>query len=52
MGWEHYVGLQGRIIGLSHFGASASGATLYEEFGLTAQRVIEEATATLQQVKA
>ncbi len=51
LGWERYVGLQGRIIGLSHFGASAPIATLYEKFGLTAERVIEEAKAALQQVK-
>ena len=51
MGWERYVGLQGRIIGLDHFGASASGPTLYEKFGLTAEHVIEEAKATLTQVK-
>lgn len=51
MGWERYVGLNGRIIGLPHFGASAPAATLYEKFGLTAQRVIEEAKSTLQQVK-
>jgi transketolase len=52
MGWERYVGLQGRIIGLSHFGASAPIATLYEKFGLTAERVVEETNACLQQVKA
>jgi transketolase len=52
MGWERYVGLQGRIIGLSHFGASAPIATLYEKFGLTAERVVEEANACLRQVKA
>ncbi|MQG77076.1 MAG: transketolase [SAR202 cluster bacterium] len=51
MGWERYVGLKGRIIGLSHFGASAPIATLYEKFGLTAERVVEEAKAALQQVK-
>ena len=51
MGWERYVGLQGRIIGLAHFGASAPIATIYEKFGLTAERVVEEAKAALQQVK-
>ena len=52
MGWERYVGLQGRIIGLAHFGASAPIATIYEKFGLTAERVVEETKAALQQVKA
>ena len=48
LGWERYVGLDGIAIGLSHFGASAPGGVLYEKFGLTAQRVVEEAERLLQ----
>ena len=44
MGWERYVGLEGVAIGIPHFGASAPAGVLYEKFGLTAERVIEEAT--------
>lgn len=40
LGWYKYVGQQGAIIGLDHFGASASYQTLYEKFGLTAQTVV------------
>lgn len=47
MGWERYVGLQGRIIGLDRFGASAPGEVLFEQFGFTAERVVEEARAVL-----
>ena len=43
VGWERYVGLDGVAIGLSHFGASAPAAVLYEKFGLTAQHMAEEA---------
>ena len=43
MGWAKYVGLDGSIIGLSDFGASAPAGVLYEKFGLTADRVVEEA---------
>ena len=43
LGWERYVGREGGAIGISHFGASAPAGVLYEKFGLTAQRVIEEA---------
>ena len=42
-GWHRYVGEFGRIIALDHFGASAPYKTLYEKFGLTAERVVEKA---------
>lgn len=42
-GWHRYVGEFGRIIALDHFGASAPYQTLYEKFGLTANRVVENA---------
>ena len=44
IGWERYVGLDGVAIGLDHFGASAPYEILYEKFGLTPQRVVDEAT--------
>ena len=44
LGWERYVGLDGAAIGLSHFGASAPAEVLYQKFGLTVQRVVDEAT--------
>ena len=42
-GWHRYVGESGRIIALDHFGASAPYKTLYEQFGLTAERVVANA---------
>ena len=39
LGWEHYVGLDGLIIGLDHFGASAPAPVLYEQFGLTGEHI-------------
>ncbi len=41
MGWHKYVGRNGRVIGLDHFGASAPAPELYSRFGLTAERVVE-----------
>lgn len=41
LSWYKYVGLNGKIIGLDHFGASAPYQTLYEKFGLTAEAVID-----------
>ena len=43
MGWERYVGIEGVALGISHFGASAPAGVLYEKFGLTAQRMAEQA---------
>ena len=43
LGWEHYVGLAGMIIGMDTFGASAPGPVLYEKFGLTAAHIVEAA---------
>ena len=47
LGWERYVGLDGVTIGLPHFGASASAGVLYEQFGLTAERVADDAAHLL-----
>lgn len=47
LGWERYVGLDGVAVGLSHFGASAPAEILYQQFGLTAQRVAEDAASLL-----
>ena len=43
IGWERYVGLDGVAIGIPHFGASAPASVLYEKFGLTSQRMVDEA---------
>jgi transketolase len=47
LGWEHYVGLEGRIIGMTGFGASAPGPVLYEKFGFTADNIITTAKKLL-----
>ena len=39
--WYKYVGLEGKIIGLDHFGASAPFETLYDKFGITAEKVVD-----------
>jgi transketolase len=42
-GWEKYVGCDGEVIGLSHFGASAPGEVLLDKFGFTAENVVTNA---------
>ena len=41
VGWYKYVGLEGRVIGLDRFGASAPYKTLYKEFGITTDAIVE-----------
>ena len=48
MGWHRYVGDQGAVIGLDHFGASAPYQTLYEKFGLTVDHMVEKALELLR----
>ena len=38
--WYKYVGLDGRIVGMSSFGESAPAAALFQHFGLTADSVV------------
>lgn len=40
LGWEHYVGLEGVVVGMERFGASAPSKVLYEKFGITAEHII------------
>ncbi len=39
--WWHYVGLQGQIVGIDHFGASAPAKDLFAHFGFTPQHVMQ-----------
>ncbi len=47
LGWHEFVGECGEVVSLEHFGASAPYRTLYEQFGLTAERVAAAARASL-----
>ena len=47
LGWEHYVGLEGAVVGIDRFGASAPYKTIYEKFGITAEAVAAEARRLL-----
>lgn len=46
-GWERYVGLQGRIVGIDRFGASAPAELLFERFGFSAENVAKVARKLL-----
>ena len=51
-GWREVVGDDGESLGLDHFGASAPYQILYEQFGLTAERVVAAAHSSLSKVGA
>lgn len=39
-GWERYIGTEGKMIGIDHFGASAPGDFVLEQFGFTVDNVV------------
>ncbi len=43
MGWEKYVGQEGKIIGINKFGASAPGGTVLKEYGFSAENIVKNA---------
>jgi transketolase len=52
LGWRSYVGDQGEVIGLDHFGASAPANMLFEKFGFTPENVVEKAIAVARRQRA
>ena len=46
-GWHRYVGLEGDVIGMTGFGASAPGSTLFEKFGFTSDNIVTKAKSLL-----
>jgi transketolase len=49
--WKLFVGDAGASIGVDHFGASADYKRLYQEFGVTAERVTAAAHDSLARVR-
>jgi transketolase len=45
--WYRFVGDAGRIVSLEHFGASADGKVLFQEFGFTAENVAAKARESI-----
>ena len=41
--WRQYVGLDGKVIGIDSFGASAPANVLYQHFGITVEAVVDAA---------
>jgi transketolase len=48
LGWDRYVGDKGVTIGIDRFGASAPYERIYQEYGLTAEKVVEAAKGLMK----
>ncbi|MCB8978361.1 MAG: transketolase [Ardenticatenaceae bacterium] len=47
LGWERYLGLEGKAIGLNRYGASAPYKAIYQGLGITAEAMVEAALSLL-----
>ncbi|MGM7665612.1 transketolase [Microbacterium sp. A93] len=47
--WHGIVGTHGRSVAIDHFGASADYKTLFQQFGITAEAVVEAARETIKE---
>ncbi len=43
VGWHKYMGLDGDMISIDHFGASGPGELLFERFGFTVENIVDQA---------
>lgn len=50
-GWRELIGDFGVAVSLEHFGASASAAVLFKEFGFTAENIVAAAKRSIELVK-
>jgi transketolase len=51
LGWQPYVGPQIPVIGVDHFGASAPGERVMQEYGFTVENVCQRVTSLLKKRK-
>jgi transketolase len=50
MGWDRYIGFQGRFVGMHGFGASGKIGDVYKKFDITTEAVVRAARETLAEV--
>ncbi|OHX12083.1 transketolase [Chromobacterium sphagni] len=46
--WRKYVGLEGEVVGINHFGESAPAPQLFKEFGFTVENVVAKTRAVIR----
>jgi len=50
LGWERYLGFQGRFVGMHGFGESGKIAEVYQKFGITTDAIVQAAREVMQEV--
>jgi transketolase len=50
LGWDRYLGFQGRFVGMHNFGESGKVAEVYQKFGITTDAVVHAAREVMQEV--
>jgi transketolase len=50
LGWSRWVGDHGGSVSIEHFGASAPGTTVLEQFGFNVENIVVQASALLERV--
>lgn len=50
-GWRDFIGDDGECISLEHFGASASAAKLFSEFGFTPDKIVDAAFRSIDKTR-
>jgi transketolase len=50
LGWERYLGFQGRFVGMHGFGESGKIAEVYQKFGITTDAIVQTAREVMQEV--
>ena len=48
LGWQRWVGIDGAIVSIEHFGASAPGTIVLEKFGYTPENIASRAQSLLE----
>jgi transketolase len=51
IGWERYVGLEGRMVAQSQFGASGPAKDVFKHFGFSSENVVKHAKDSIAVVK-
>jgi transketolase len=51
IGWERYVGLEGKVVGQKQFGASGPAKEVFKHFGFTADNLVAHAKESIAVVK-
>ncbi|XUY29570.1 transketolase [Agrobacterium sp. rho-8.1] len=49
--WDRYIGIDGKFVGMHHFGASGKIDDVYRKFGITTEAVVAAARAVIKQLE-